>query len=153
MQQAEDLAHVCIDIGKDTLDACKLAGSSGKQMRHFKNSPTGHQKLTQWIGEEPAKVCMEASGRNVAASTQNQALNALVFPYKQVLEVELGSFDGFARARRSPGFLPSCVAHTALWPASSTARGSGSSCARAKAGRTAVRCCLRRWRRRFAASS
>lgn len=36
---------------------------------------------------------------HVAASTQNQALNALVFLYKQVLEIDLGRFDA-VRARR-----------------------------------------------------
>ncbi len=36
---------------------------------------------------------------HVAASTQNQALNALVFLYAQVLEIELGRFDA-VRARR-----------------------------------------------------
>lgn len=40
----------------------------------------------------------------VAASTQNQALNALVFLYAQVLEIELGRFDA-VRARR-PKHLP-----------------------------------------------
>lgn len=40
----------------------------------------------------------------VAASTQNQALNALVFLYAQVLELELGRFDA-VRARR-PKRLP-----------------------------------------------
>ena len=42
---------------------------------------------------------------NVAASTQNQALNALVFLYKQVLGYELGELDGFVRAKR-PKRLP-----------------------------------------------
>jgi len=41
----------------------------------------------------------------VAASTQNQALNALVFLYRQVLGGELGDFRGFERARR-PVRLP-----------------------------------------------
>src|SRR5262249_13415991 len=40
----------------------------------------------------------------VAASTQNQALNALVFLYQQVLEINLGRFDA-VRARR-PKRLP-----------------------------------------------
>ena len=40
----------------------------------------------------------------VAASTQNQALNALVFLYKQVLEIDLGRFET-VRARR-PKRLP-----------------------------------------------
>jgi integron integrase len=41
-----------------------------------------------------------ALNRNVAASTQNQALNAIVFLYRKVLKKEVGDFDGFPRARR-----------------------------------------------------
>lgn len=40
-----------------------------------------------------------ATGRRVSASTQNQALNALVFLYKQVLKVELGAIEA-ERAKR-----------------------------------------------------
>lgn len=43
--------------------------------------------------------------RNVAASTQNQALNALVFLYTHVLERGLGSFGEVERAKR-PERLP-----------------------------------------------
>ena len=39
--------------------------------------------------------------RNVAPSTQNQALNALVFLYRFVLERPLGELNGVARAKRS----------------------------------------------------
>lgn len=46
-----------------------------------------------------------ASDRNVAASTQNQALNALVFLFKRVLHRDLDAFDGFSRARK-PKKLP-----------------------------------------------
>lgn len=60
--QPEDQTHVGIDVSKDDLDACKLAGSS-KQTRRFRNSSAGHRQLIQWIGKGPAKVCMEASGR------------------------------------------------------------------------------------------
>jgi integron integrase len=42
---------------------------------------------------------------NVAASTQNQALNALVFLYEQVLRIELGDLGEFARVTR-PARLP-----------------------------------------------
>ena len=42
---------------------------------------------------------------NVAASTQNQALNALVFFYKQILERELENMENIARAKR-PQRLP-----------------------------------------------
>ena len=42
---------------------------------------------------------------NVAASTQNQALNALVFLYEQVLQMPLGDLGEFARVNR-PARLP-----------------------------------------------
>src|SRR5262249_46101475 len=40
-----------------------------------------------------------ATTEKVAASTQNQALNALVFLYREVLHMDLGNFDA-VRARR-----------------------------------------------------
>ena len=46
-----------------------------------------------------------ATDRNVAASTQNQALNALVFLYKHVLDTPLEDFSAFIRARK-PRRLP-----------------------------------------------
>lgn len=39
--------------------------------------------------------------RKVSASTQNQALSALLFLYKGVLEIELPYLDGVTRAKRS----------------------------------------------------
>lgn len=42
-----------------------------------------------------------AANGHVSASTQNQALNAVVFLYKQVLEISLGRLD-FLRASRPP---------------------------------------------------
>jgi len=42
-----------------------------------------------------------AINRNVASNTQNQALNAIVFLYKQVLGIELGDFGPMERGRRS----------------------------------------------------
>jgi integrase len=41
----------------------------------------------------------------VAASTQNQALNALLFLYREALEIELPWLDGLVRAKR-PEHLP-----------------------------------------------
>jgi len=46
-----------------------------------------------------------AVNRKVAASTQNQALNAIVFLYRKVIGEEPGDFEGFPRARR-PKRLP-----------------------------------------------
>jgi len=39
---------------------------------------------------------------NVAASTQNQALAAILFLYKEVLEIELPWLDGITRAKKPP---------------------------------------------------
>ncbi len=46
-----------------------------------------------------------AMQRNVTASTQNQALNALVFFYDNILKKPLGDLEGFVRAKR-PKRLP-----------------------------------------------
>ena len=48
-----------------------------------------------------------AVDRKVAAATQNQALNAIVFLYKQVLQVEPGQFNA-VRAKR-PRRLPTVL--------------------------------------------
>lgn len=57
-------------------------------------------------GEEVAAFLSHlALDRNVSASTQNQALCALVFAYKNVLGTELGELTGLAPARR-PRRLP-----------------------------------------------
>ena len=46
-----------------------------------------------------------ALSRNVAAATQNQALNAIVFLYRNVLQQELGWMDDVVRAKK-PARLP-----------------------------------------------
>ncbi len=69
------------------------------------------------MGEEEIRGFLShlASGRSVAASTQNQALSALLFLYKHVLRRELKWIDGVARAKR-PQRLP-----TVLTPAEARA--------------------------------
>lgn len=52
-----------------------------------------------------------AEERQVAASTQNQALNAVVFLFKTVLKKDIGDFSDFQRARR--GFRLPVVASKA----------------------------------------
>ncbi len=49
-----------------------------------------------------------ANDRHVAASTQNQALNAIVFLYGQVLGKDLNNFADFARAKK-PRTLPTVL--------------------------------------------
>lgn len=46
-----------------------------------------------------------AQAQRVSASTQNQALGALLFLYRHVLRTDLGSLDGVVRAR-TPERLP-----------------------------------------------
>ena len=46
-----------------------------------------------------------AVDKRVASSTQNQALCAIVFLYRQVLNIELGDFDNIVRAKK-PVKLP-----------------------------------------------
>ncbi len=49
--------------------------------------------------------CYLATDLNVAASTQNQALNAIIFMYKHVLKNEIGDIGDVIRAKR-PARLP-----------------------------------------------
>jgi integron integrase len=49
-----------------------------------------------------------ATGPRVAASTQNQALSAILFLYKHVLEVDLPWLDGLVRAKR-PQRIPTVM--------------------------------------------
>lgn len=67
---------------------------------HGKRHPKdmGEKELSEFISYLAVK-------KNVAASTQNQALNAIVFLYKQVLNRELGDFGSMQRAKR-PKRLP-----------------------------------------------
>lgn len=53
-------------------------------------------------------LSMLATTRNVSASTQNQALNALVFLYRHVLQKPLGTFGSYLRAKR-PAHLPTVL--------------------------------------------
>jgi len=64
-------------------------------------------KSPQELGPEAVKEYLEflAEERQIAASTQNQALNALVFLYEQVLGEPLGTIGDFTRAKR-PRRLP-----------------------------------------------
>lgn len=67
----------------------------------------GAERETQWrhpreMGAAEVKGFLThlASERNVAAATQNQALNALVFLYREVIGTELDWMDGFEPAKR-----------------------------------------------------
>jgi integron integrase len=70
---------------------------------HGKRHPKemGETEISQYIS-------YLASVGNVAASTQNQALNAIVFLYKKVLKIDLGDFGPMERAKR-PKRLPTVL--------------------------------------------
>jgi len=70
---------------------------------HGKRHPKhmGEKEISQYISHL-------ATHSRVAASTQNQALNALVFLYKHVLQKELGDFGHMERAKR-PERLPTVL--------------------------------------------
>ena len=59
-------------------------------------------------GEITAFLNDLATRRRASASTQNQALCALVFLYRKVLEIEMPALDGLDRARR-PDHLPNVL--------------------------------------------
>ena len=63
------------------------------------------------VAEVEAYLSSLATRRKVAASTQNQALSALLFLYKQVLEVDLGWVDGVTRAK-TPERVPVVLTRT-----------------------------------------
>jgi len=61
-------------------------------------------------GQHPASLSSQcvsaflsylADSENVAAATQNQALNSLVFLYREVLQIDLGKLEGIRWAKRS----------------------------------------------------
>ena len=59
-------------------------------------------------GEIEAFLTHLATERNVSASTQNQALSALLFLYKEVLQVELPWLNNMERAKK-PQRLPTVL--------------------------------------------
>jgi integron integrase len=90
------------------------------RMRHY--SPKTEESYVHWIKRfiffhnkrHPAEMSEKeiaqflsslASALHVSASTQNQALNAILFLYRDVLQKEIGYVDGVIRAKR-PHRLP-----------------------------------------------
>jgi site-specific recombinase XerD len=70
---------------------------------HNKRHPKdmGEMEISQYLSHL-------ANEQKVAASTQNQALNAIVFLYKHVLKIELGDFGPTERAKK-PERLPTVM--------------------------------------------
>jgi integron integrase len=100
----------------------KLLDQVRNKIRYLHYSRKTEQSYLHWIrrfilfhnkrhpkdmaGEEVASFLNYlANNENVAASTQNQALAALVFLYKHVLDVEIGDIPAFSYAKK-PKRLP-----------------------------------------------
>ncbi len=65
-------------------------------------------RVNAWLSTEDkiqAYLSRMATERNVSARTQNQALNAIVFLYRDVLQQDIGDFADFVRAKK-PRTLP-----------------------------------------------
>ncbi|HWP49159.1 MAG TPA: integron integrase [Candidatus Limnocylindrales bacterium] len=71
-------------------------------VRHFQTFT--RSKDPQWLSSADVKEFLTflAVTRKVSASTQNQAFNALLFFYRQVLNKEFGKLQGVVRAKRKP---------------------------------------------------
>ena len=66
-----------------------------------------HSKPPELLSSEDVKAFLTflAVQRHVAASTQNQAFNALLFFFRHALHKEFGELDGVVRAKRKP-YIP-----------------------------------------------
>jgi len=69
-------------------------------IRHFVNFNGGRRPRDMGAPEIHAFLAHLAIHKGVAASTQNQALNAIVFLYKKVLKSDVEDFSDFPRARQ-----------------------------------------------------
>ena len=102
-------------IHKTNFNALQKAVMEALRVEHyaFKTEKTYWQWIRRFIthnhGRRPSEMGAPeihaflsylALNENVAASTQNQALNALVFLYRKVIKKEVGDFSDFPRARR-----------------------------------------------------
>jgi len=110
------------------LRAARLLDQVRERIRYKHYSLRTEQAYVQWVrmfvkwhglrhprdmGREEIEsfLAMLANERRVAASTHNQALSALLFLYREVLEVDLPWLDGVQRPR-TPKRIPSVLTTT-----------------------------------------
>ena len=115
-------------IDKNTTKPLRLMDQLRQKIRYKHYSLSTERVYCQWVkqfilfhhkqhpkdlGEQDVVRFLSylANDRNVAASTQNQALSALVFLYKDVIERELGDLGGFSYAKK-PKRLPVVLTQT-----------------------------------------
>jgi hypothetical protein len=108
----ESLLQHFPDLHQSLLSAIRVRGYSIRTEQTYLQWVERFFHFHQWqavdtLSSTAIRAFLEylAVKRNVAASTQNQALNALVFFFKQVLERDLESIGDFTRAKQ-PRQLP-----------------------------------------------
>ena len=74
-------------------------------LRHFQTFTRSKPPESLTAVDVKEFLTMLAVKREVAASTQNQAFNALLFFYRHVLQKEFGKIEGVVRAKRRP-YIP-----------------------------------------------
>lgn len=83
----------------------------GRRFAGWLGKRNAGKRLEDAIGEDVKEfLTVLAVEQNVAASTQRQALNALVFLFREVLGRELGDVSGFQPSRRPPR-VPTVLTH------------------------------------------
>ncbi len=110
------------DVSSFGLDETTVEGRLGRRLRLLHYSRRTEEAYRGWwqrfqqfcgqrqvesLGPDDVRRFLEALAveRKVSASTQNQALNALVFVFKEILQRPLGDLGEVARAQR-PKHLP-----------------------------------------------
>lgn len=118
----ESAALVVSDRANPSRTAPRLLDQVRIRIRARNHSSSTEKAYVQWIRRfilfhgkrHPAEMREDAivqylsflaTQRRVSASTQNQALSALLFLYREVLQIELAWMDGIVRAKR-PAKLP-----------------------------------------------
>ncbi len=90
-------------------DSIKVRHYSGKTLKSYTSWARKLQGFTR--NKPPSELIMDdvksflthlAVDRNVSASSQNQAFNALLFVFRHVLGREFGQVEGVVRAKRRP---------------------------------------------------
>jgi len=95
MRETLRLVHMNMSTERTYIHWCKRFVAFHKK-RHPREMRA--KEITQYLS-------YLAANQNVAASTQNQALNAIVFMYTKVLKQDPGIFEELVRARK-PKYLP-----------------------------------------------
>jgi hypothetical protein len=91
----------CRGQGRD-LSAEPEAASQGKAHSEISPHQNNGWRHPKECGREEIRAFLThlAAERRVAAATQRQALNAIVYLYREVLGMDLGDFSDFKRAER-----------------------------------------------------